>query len=52
MKEARETIYWLRLLEATGQTTNSELTLLARKADEIARIVGAIFVHTNRRPEK
>ena len=45
LKEARETIYWLRLLEASGQLSGEKLQTLRREADEIARIIGAIIVH-------
>ena len=46
LKEAREAIYWLRLLEATGQSKGENVKLLAKEADEIARILGAIIVRT------
>jgi four helix bundle protein len=49
LKEARETIYWLRLLQATGQCENDDLRLLAQEADEISRIMGAIIVKTKTR---
>ncbi len=44
LKEARETIYWLRLLEASGQLSGEKCQSLRREADEIARIIGAIIV--------
>lgn len=46
LKEAREAIYRLRLLEATGQSKGENVKLLAKEADEIARILGAIIVRT------
>jgi len=46
LKEVRETIYWLRLLQATGQCENDDLRLLAQEADEISRSMGAIIVKT------
>jgi four helix bundle protein len=44
LKEARETNYWLRLLQASGQYTGSDLHLLTRESEELARIIGAIIV--------
>jgi len=46
LKEARETIYWLRLIEASGTFDGEKLLPLKREADEIARIIGAIIVRT------
>ena len=48
LKEARETIYWLRLLEASGQFSGEPLQDLRREADEIARIIGAIIVRAKK----
>ena len=48
LKEARETIYWLRLLEASSQLGGEKMQTLFREADEIARIIGAIIVHSKR----
>jgi four helix bundle protein len=45
LKEARETIYWLRLLQASELCTSDELRKLAQEADEISRILGVIIVH-------
>jgi len=52
LKEARETLYWLRLLKATKNQENEDSDALAKEADEIARILGAIIVRTKnkRRP--
>lgn len=44
LKEARETIYWLRLIEASQAFDGEKLLALKREADEIARIIGAIIV--------
>lgn len=52
LKEARETIYCLRLLEASGQFTDSKLHILLREADEIARIIGAILVHAKKNRDR
>jgi four helix bundle protein len=46
LKECRETIYWLRLLEASGLCRGDDLAQLSREADEISRIIGAIIVRT------
>jgi four helix bundle protein len=51
LKEARETVYWLRLLKASGRITTDELRLLSQEADEISRILGAIIVRTKNRPK-
>lgn len=44
LKEARETIYWLRLLEASGQLSGDKLRTLQLEANAIARIIGAIII--------
>jgi len=49
LKEARETNYWLRLLEASGQYTHTDLKLLAQESDELSRIIGTIIVRTKNR---
>jgi four helix bundle protein len=48
LKETRETIYWLRLLEASGQFTGERMQNLRREAEEIARIIGAIIVRAKK----
>jgi four helix bundle protein len=48
LKETRETIYWLRLLEASGQFTSERIQNLRREAEEIARIIGAIIVRAKK----
>ena len=52
LKEARETIYWLRLLEATGEGSSADVSPLAQESDEISRILGAIIVRTKNRRKK
>ncbi len=42
LKEARETIYWLRLLEA------GEILLKEKLSDEIKKIIGAIIVSSKK----
>lgn len=49
LKEARESNYWPRLLEASGQYASDDLKLLAREADELSRIIGTIIVRTKDR---
>jgi four helix bundle protein len=49
LKEARETVYWLRLLQASGQCTIDDIRHLTREADEISRVLGAIVVRTKNR---
>ena len=44
LKEARETIYWLRLLKMTGVCTDGRLDTLREEAEQIARIIGSIIV--------
>jgi four helix bundle protein len=48
LKEARETIYWLRLLLGSGQTLDTDSKNLLQEADEIARIIGSIIVSTKK----
>jgi 23S rRNA-intervening sequence protein len=44
LKEARETLYWLRLLDASGELSNGSCKILLKEADEIARIIASIIV--------
>ncbi len=46
LKEARETIYWLRLLNASGEGSNAVCKSLLNEAVELARIIGSIIVKT------
>jgi len=43
-KEARETIYWLKLLEATEYLNNLEAKNLLEDAEELCRILGKIQI--------
>ncbi|MBP9186569.1 MAG: four helix bundle protein [Bacteroidia bacterium] len=43
-KEARESIYWLKLLAATGYITDSEYQSLFIDAEEICKILGKIQI--------
>ena len=49
LKEARETVYWLRLLHEFGEHSNGQCETLQREADEIARILGAIIVNAKKK---
>jgi four helix bundle protein len=44
LKEARETHYWLRLLEATEVVPGERISDLLREADELKRILATIIV--------
>jgi four helix bundle protein len=48
LKEARETIYWLRLLIGSNVYSNGESESLQREAQEISRIIGSIIVNTRK----
>ena len=43
-KEARETMYWLRLLQATDYLTQSEAESMLTDAEELCKILGKIQV--------
>jgi four helix bundle protein len=45
LKESRETIYWLRLIHASG-CANGNFELSLKEADEISRIIASIIVRT------
>ena len=44
LKEACETLYWLRLLDASGELSNDSCKALLTEADEIARVIASIIV--------
>ena len=48
LKEARETHYWLRLLEATDIISKDKLTSLLKEADELKRILATIIVRSKK----
>lgn len=48
LKEAREAIYWLRLLDASEECSDGLCKTLSREAGEIARIIGSIIVNTKK----
>lgn len=43
-KEARETIYWLKLLKATDYLNNQEAESMIADAEELCRILGKIQI--------
>lgn len=45
-KEAKESRYWLRLLESPGRASEAERQALAQEAAELTRIFGAILKKT------
>ena len=42
LREARETLFWLRLLEASNILPSAQLAGTLKESDEITRILGAI----------
>ena len=51
-KEARETVYWLRLLRDTDYLTETEFNSVFADADELLRILVAILNSTKKRTTK
>jgi four helix bundle protein len=51
LKEAREAIYWLRLVAAANMTSGDSCTELLNEAQEIARVIGAIVVKVRSQSE-
>lgn len=47
-REARESLYWLKLLKATEYLEGETADLLLNEAEEICRIIGKIQVTTKR----
>ncbi|CAM3614699.1 four helix bundle protein [Flavobacterium chungbukense] len=43
-KEARETIYWLKLLKATDYISSNEFDSIFNEADEVCRILAKIIL--------
>ncbi len=48
LKEARETHYWLRLLQATDVASGSDAAALQQEACELMKIFGAIVTSAKR----
>jgi four helix bundle protein len=51
LKEARETLYWLRLLEATVIVSAAQITDIQTEADELVRILTTIVASSRRKIE-
>jgi four helix bundle protein len=49
LKEARETMYWLKLIRECDGSTGISHDALLKEADEIARIIGRIIVNAKNR---
>ena len=49
LREARESLYWLRICAAIGLGDASRLRDLQAEADQLVRILTAIAVNTKRR---
>lgn len=48
LKEARETIYWLRLLKTTALCIEAQPEVLRDEAEQIARVIASIIINTKR----
>jgi four helix bundle protein len=48
LKEARETIYWLRLLRECDNRVDNDCQQLLQECDEISRIIGRIIVNAKK----
>ncbi|MFN0141461.1 MAG: four helix bundle protein [Pyrinomonadaceae bacterium] len=49
LKEARETSYWLRLLDAGEFVSNEKLSELMNESEELKKILAAIIVSSKKR---
>jgi four helix bundle protein len=49
LKEARETLFWLRLLAAAKIIAAERLTEIQAEAQELSKIIGSIIVSAKRR---
>lgn len=52
LKEARETLYWLRLLSATEETLQAKLAPLVSEANEVVAVLTAITKKAQLRPKE
>jgi four helix bundle protein len=48
LKEARETVYWLRLLVASSLVSELQSADIRKEAEELTRILGAIIVSSKK----
>ena len=51
LKEARESIYWLRLLYASGDLVGGQCKSLVPEAKEISRVIGTIIINAKKSPK-
>ncbi len=51
LKESRETVYWLRLIQAS-RCANGSFEVALKEADELSRIIGSIVVRTKSASKK
>jgi four helix bundle protein len=49
LKEARETIYWLRLVVAANLIAEKRVAKLQTEADEISRVIAQIIINTRKK---
>jgi len=49
LKEARETLYWLRLIAESGMAEREMMAPLIQESTELTRILGAIVAHAKAR---
>jgi four helix bundle protein len=49
LKEARETIYWLRLVVAANLIAEKRVAKLQAEADEISRVIAQIIINTRKK---
>jgi four helix bundle protein len=51
-KEARETVYWLKLLKATDYLNQDEANSLIQDAEELCKILSSILISTKQKINK
>ncbi|MGZ8499118.1 MAG: four helix bundle protein [Candidatus Binatia bacterium] len=51
LKEARKSIYWLRLLYASGDLVGGQFKSLVPEAKEISRVIGTIITNAKKSPK-
>lgn len=49
LKESRETLYWIRLLEASQILSTQKLSAIKKEAEEITKILAAIIVSAKKK---
>jgi four helix bundle protein len=48
LKEAKETSYWLRLIEGSGMLPQEKIKSIKKETEELANIIAAIVVKTKK----